>query len=242
VGDRAFAVFASCAGRGLEFAGQCTSFTLYSSSASADNWAPVGGPTSGLKPGPGRSVSLVLTGSRGYLIGPDGTLYAGPVDGGAAWQRAGPLPSSCQVGPAQLDGQPSGALLAAVNASRLILACTSATPGARQNKLIFSSADAGASWQALPAAPEAGVAYSLAASPAGTVVLGTDRGIEVLPEGAPAWQTAIAAGSGRAPARGFGYVGMTTSTQGVALPADPASGTVWFTYDGGQSWRPSGVS
>ena len=32
---------------------------------------------------------------------------------------------------------------------------------------------------------------------------------------------------------------MTTGTQGVALPADPSSGTVWFTFDGGRSWQPS---
>jgi photosystem II stability/assembly factor-like uncharacterized protein len=239
-GDRAFAIFASCAGQGLEFAGQCTSFTLYSSPASADDWAPVGGPTSGLKPGPGRSASVVLTGSRGYLLGPDGWLYSGPVDGSAAWQRAAALPASCDAGPAQLDGQPSGAMLGAVNAVRLILACTSAGPGARQQKLIFSSADAGASWRSLPSAPETGVAYSIAASPAEAVVLGTDRGIEVLPAGATAWQAATLAGG--APAAGFGYVGMTTDTQGVALPADPESERVWFTFDGGQSWRPSGVA
>ena len=35
---------------------------------------------------------------------------------------------------------------------------------------------------------------------------------------------------------------MTTDTQGVALPADPAAGAVWFTFDGGQTWTPSSVS
>ena len=38
---------------------------------------------------------------------------------------------------------------------------------------------------------------------------------------------------------GFGYVGMTTDDQGIALPADPSAGTVWFTFDGGQSWTAS---
>ena len=69
------------------------------------------------------------------------------------------------------------------------------------------------------------------------MVLGTDRGIDVLPAGAIAWQTATLAGGG--PAGGFGYVGMTTDAQGVALPADPSAGTVWFTFDGGQTWKPS---
>jgi hypothetical protein len=35
---------------------------------------------------------------------------------------------------------------------------------------------------------------------------------------------------------------MTTDEQGIALPADPSAGTVWFTFDGGQTWRPSPVS
>jgi hypothetical protein len=35
---------------------------------------------------------------------------------------------------------------------------------------------------------------------------------------------------------------MTTDAQGIALPADPAAGTVWFTFDGGKTWRPFGVS
>ena len=37
-------------------------------------------------------------------------------------------------------------------------------------------------------------------------------------------------------------MGMTTAGQGIALPADPSAGTVWFTFDGGQTWTPSRVS
>ena len=48
VGDRAFAVFASCTGSGADFAAQCTKFTLYSSPAGTDDWTPVGASTSGL--------------------------------------------------------------------------------------------------------------------------------------------------------------------------------------------------
>jgi photosystem II stability/assembly factor-like uncharacterized protein len=181
----------------------------------------------------------VLTGSRGYLLGPDGTLYAGPVRGSAAWQAAGRLPSGCDVGSAQLDGQPSGALLGAVTAMKLVLACTSASPGSTQSKLIFMSSDGGASWRSAPAAPDPGVAFSIAASPKDSVILGTDRGIDLLPAGGSAWQAAELRGGG--PADGFGYVGMTTDAQGIALPADPSSGAVWFTFDGGQSWQPFGV-
>ena len=153
----------------------------------------MGAATTGLTDGTaGEAASLVLTGSRGYLLAPDGTLYAGPVDGSAAWSRAGALASSCTVGPAQLDGQPWQALLAAVNAKELLVACTSAggSGSVTQDKQVFSSPDGGISWLQLAQAPAAGVAYSLAASPSGTTVLGTDHGIDVLPAGAIGWQMA----------------------------------------------------
>jgi hypothetical protein len=234
VGDRAFALFASCAGGGPQFAAQCTSYTLYSSPATADGWAPVGASTSGLA---GGAAALVLTGTRGYLLAPDGMVYAGPVNG-AAWHPVARVP--CPVGPAQPDGQPAGALLAAAGASQLVVACPPApAPGGLQTKPVFTSANGGAGWQPAAAAPSAGTATSLAASPGGTVVLGTTAGIEVLTAGSAAWQQAAVTGG---PAGGFGFVGLTTDEQGVALPADPAARAVWFTFDGGQSWRPSRVS
>jgi hypothetical protein len=250
VGDRAFALFASCSGAGQAFAAQCTSYTLYSSPAAAEAWSPVGPPTSGLtaagKDGAFGSAALVLAGTRGYLLAPDGMVYSGPVDGSAPWRAASAVP--CAVGPAQPDGQPAGALIAAASATNLVLACTPPpVPGGGQKKLIFASADGGSSWHPIepatagPAAvaPAAGLATSLAASPAGTVVLGTSQGIDVLPAGSTSWQQATVKG---APAGGFTFVGMTTGTQGVALAAGLAAGAVWFTYDGGQTWQPSPVS
>jgi hypothetical protein len=250
VGDRAFALFASCSGTGPEFAGQCTSFSLYSSLASADDWTPVGPSTSGLtdtgQDGGYGSASIVLTGTTGYLLAPDGMLYAGPVDGSAPWQAVSRVP--CAVGPAQPGGQPSGALLAAASATQLVFACTPPpVPGGAQKKLIFASADGGSSWHLIepvavgPAAvaPAAGTATSLAATSAGTVVLGTNQGIDVLAGGSTTWQQVALAG---APAGGFSYVGMTTAEQGVAVPADVTAGTVWFTFDAGQHWQPSSVS
>jgi photosystem II stability/assembly factor-like uncharacterized protein len=247
VGDRAFALFASCSGTGPAFAGRCTSYTLYSSPASGNDWTPAGPSTSGLTGGgqPG-SAAIVLTGTRGYLLAPGRMLYAGPVDGSAPWQAVARVP--CAVGTAQEDGQPAGALLAAADATALVLACTPPpVPGGSQKKLIFSSADGGASWQPIEpltaeraaVAPAAGTATSLAATAAGTVVLGTSRGIDVLPAGGTSWQQVALTG---APPGGFSFVGMTTREQGVAVPADAAAGTVWFTFDGGQHWQPSGVS
>jgi hypothetical protein len=248
VGNRVFALFASCTGSGPEFAGACTSFTLYSASAAAStlagDWTPVGAPTSGLTDGAAdEAASLVLTGSRGFLLAPDRALYAGPVDGSGPWTLVNSISPACPVGPAQADGQPAGALLGAVTAKELILACATVSGSggsAGQQKLIFSSPNGGASWIQIGTAPTAGIATSVAASPSETVVLGTNQGIDVLPAGDISWQ---AANLTPAPAAGgFSYVGMTTDEQGIALPANPASGTVWFTFDGGQRWQPSRVT
>jgi hypothetical protein len=239
VGHRAFGLFASCSGTGSAYAGQCASYTLYSSPAGADDWAPVGTATSGLAAAaaPG-AASLVLTASRGYLLAPDGTLYAGPA-GGGAWAQASAIP--CPVGPPLADGQPTGALLAAATADDLVLACASSSaPGSAQTKRIYTSADGGTSWQSAGSGPSLGLATSLAASPAGAFVLATGRGLDLRPAGSTTWRAAQL--NAAAPKGGFGYVGMTTDAQGIALPANPAAGTVWLTYDGGRSWRPSAVS
>jgi photosystem II stability/assembly factor-like uncharacterized protein len=108
-----------------------------------------------------------------------------------------------------------------------------------QKKMILTSANGGASWQVLAVAPAAGIATSLAASPAEAVVLGTNQGIDVLPTGSANWQQATVKD---APATGFAFVGMTTGAQGVAVPADATAGTIWFTFDGGQTWAPSAVA
>ena len=243
VGGRVFALWASCTGNGPAYAVNCTRFTLYSASAGGGAWAPVGTSTTGLTDGAAsEAAELVLTGTRGYLLAPGGALYAGPVDGGGPWKQVSTLVSSCPVGQARADGQPTGALLGAVNARDLILACASASSGANpsvstQQKFIYSSPDGGVSWRQLSTAPAAGVAFGLAASPKESVVLATDQGIDLLPSGETSWQTATLRGGG--PAGGFGYIGMTTDEQGIALPADPSAGTVWFTFDGGQSWTAS---
>jgi hypothetical protein len=203
----------------------------------------VGTSTTGLTDGQAsEAAELVLTGSRGYLLAPGGALYAGPVDGSGPWARVSSLVASCPVGAARADGQPTGALLGAVNARELILACASASSGTNpsvstQQKFIYSSPNGGVSWLQMGTAPAAGVAFSLAASPSESVMLATDQGIELLPKGEIDWQMASLRGGG--PAGGFGYVGMTTDEQGIALPADPSAGTVWFTFDGGQTWTPS---
>jgi hypothetical protein len=236
VGNRVFALLASCTGTGTAFAGDCTSFTLYSAPAAGGDWTQVGASTSGLTDGARHeAAALVLTGSRGFLLAPGGQLYAGPVNGSGAWKLVNPIISACTVGAPQADGHPADALLGAVNARDLILACAN---GGKER--IFSSPNGGVSWLEMAAAPNQGTATSVAASPAESVVLGTSAGLGLLPAGDIAWQPATL--GAQAPAGGFSYVGMTTDEQGIALPANPASGTVWFTFDGGQTWRPSPVT
>jgi len=251
VGDRVYALWASCTGTGAAYASNCSAFTLYSASAAGGGWAPVGPATTGLASGaPGQAASLVLTGSRGYLLAPDGTLYAGPVDGSAAWRKAGTVPGACHTGDTGTGGtstgaQPGDALLGAVDATDLILGClipsSQNDPAAPvEQKLIYSSPNGGLSWIRMGTAPAPGIAASLAASPVASVMLATDRGIELLPRGETAWRAATLTRA--APAGGFSYVGMTSAEQGIALPADPSAGTVWFTYDGGLTWKPSAVA
>jgi len=240
VGNRAFALFASCTGTGAAFASGCTSYTLYSSPDSSDDWTPVSPATSGLtNGGQDGAAALVLTGTTGFLVAPQGILYGGPVNGSGPWQVVGRLP--CLTGTAQPDGQPAGALLGASTASDLILACTPpAVPGGQQKKLIYTSVNGGVSWQQAAVAPGPGVATAVAASPVETFILASSAGIEVLPAGGATWEQATV--SGGVPAGGFSFVGMTTDTQGVAVPADATAGAIWFTYDGGRTWVPSRIS
>jgi hypothetical protein len=256
VGERAFAIEATCTGTGADYATQCTSFTLYSTPAKADDWTKVGGSTTGLTASGNTSggdstsggtatagnnagsAALILTGSRGFLLAPDGTLYSGPVNGNGEWQGRDQIP--CSPGQAQGDGEPSGALLGALSPTSLILACT-------QSRAVYVSTDSGKSWQQTSTAPAGLNATSIAVSQSASVILATGQGIEVLPSGTTAtWRAATLTStkgnaSGSGPAGGFSYVGMTNGLDGMALPANPADGTVWFTTDGGLSWAPSPV-
>jgi hypothetical protein len=247
-GQRVFAVWAQCSGGGADFAAGCTSSALYSASPSGDQWAavPGAGTTYSLN-GAANSSALVLTGSRGYLLAPDGTLLSGPVTSAGAWQpatstgtgTASPSPAPCEPGAAQASGQPSGALLAATTTTTpgLVLACASPAAGRTQAKTVYTSADGGKTWHKAGAAPAAGTATSVAGTTTGRIVLATTAGLELSTDGGAAWT----AGQGSLPPGGFSYVGMTSPTQGVAVPADAAQHAVWFTFDGGQTWAASPI-
>ena len=252
VGNRAFAVWARCTGSGQDFAASCLSFSLYSTPKNINQWAPVPGVTgltsSAIAGGAqvASSAQLVLTGSRGYLLAPDGDVYSGPVTGTARWKPATanrtPLKGCGLPGPAQPDGVPSLTMLASTGTG-LVEMCAAQSPGRPQTKLVVYSADGGRTWVTTGYAPRAGIATSLSGTPAGKVLVATTTGIDVSADAAGArpyglrWRTV----QGTSLPGGFSYVGMTTSAQGVAVPADQSVHALWFTYDGGRQWQESPV-
>jgi hypothetical protein len=252
-GDRAFAIFASCTGSGPDYGAHCTSVSLYSSAAGSDQWQAVPGPVTGLKPGAGiaASASLVLvgsTGGTGYLLAPSGELLAGPLTG-AAWKVASPAVVSqnqpCLPGAAGPGGQPTGALLAA-SPGLLVLVCTSATSTASdtQAKALVESTDGGAQWSQAGSGPAAGIAASVAVGAQDSLVLlASDAGLYRSGNGGSTWHLAQPSPAGAAPGEpGFSYVGMTSASNGVALPADPGLHEVFVTTDSGASWQAEAVS
>lgn len=248
-GGRAYALFATCStpsGSSSGFAADCTSYTLMTATAGSNTWTPVGGATSGLtNAGHATSAVLQLTGSNGYLLAPDGTLYSGPI--GGTWSRVGTAP--CQPGTAQANGLPGTAQLALATSTSLAIACNQSS--ATYPPSVWASDNGGALWTQLPAGQWSnfsslsgiGTATSLAAAPgaAGNLTMATSTGIYVLSTETSRWTASNATGTG-APRGGFSYVGMTTDTQGVALPADTSLHEIWMTFDGGTSWNPSSIA
>lgn len=249
-GDRAFALFATCTGSGAAYAANCTAFSLYTSMAGSGRWQPVPGATANLQPSQhgagGASASLVLTGGaangRGYLLSPSGALLSGPLTGGA-WSVVSQQ-QQCLPGSPGPNGQPTGALLAADSAA-LLLVCTSATDtttGA-QTKSAIESSDNGKTWSAAQSVDASGVATSAAIQGSGVVVLATDTGLYLSRNAGGAWQLVQAGPHGAAANEGgFSYVGMTSASEGVALPADAGLHEVFITTDGGRTWQAHAVS
>jgi hypothetical protein len=239
-GTRAFALFAKCTGTGANFGTGCTSVSLYTSTAAGNRWQRVSGPAASLPSaaaGQADSASLMLAGSRGYVLAPSGELLSGPITG-AAWTVAD-TQVPCSPGAPGPGGQPTGALMAA-GSDQLFLVCTSATStaGDSQTKVVMRSSNGGTSWSTAGDGLPAGVATSVAAAQGDVVVLATDAGLDLSTNGGVTWQLArpspAEASAGK---HGFSYVGMTSESQGVALPADPGLHEVFITTDGGATWR-----
>ena len=248
VNGRAYALFGRCpaATPTSIVVVDCTSYTLETTTAGSDAWTPVSGVPAGLSAGgtqaagstqDGSSV-IELTGTTGYLVAPDGSLYAGPVDG-TAWHRVSALP--CEPGPGTNDGLPKQLMLApagytASGGTRLAAVCAQSAP-AGETASVWMSGDGGASWANAGPSGVSGLGdlASLAATSDGTLILATSSGLYTLPLGAASWQAATLSNpAGKT--YGFSYVGMTAPTQGVAIGGDPWLHAIWMTTDGGQSW------
>jgi len=250
-GDRAFVVLASCQGSGTAYAADCSAFSLSYIVAGTRTLhripltTPAGVSAAAALEAGGQasSASLVIRGvagdpsaGTGYLLAPSGDIFSGSV-GGGAWSYAGK--ARCPPGAATASGSPLGAQLT-VDGSALLLNCAGSSAGtgsAAQANQLYQSAT-GAHWTKVSQPPSAGTARSLAATPAGQIVLAGTAGIDYSANGTT-WQ---AASISNAPPGGFSYVGMTSDSQGVALPARASLGEVFITTDGGQSWSASPIT
>jgi hypothetical protein len=241
-GPQAFAIAARCTGDTADFASHCTSFSLYTLTATSKSWTPVPVPAAfrQMTTTQPSSASLVIAGSTTavtvYVLTPSGAVLGGPV-GSGTWTVAGQAPSGCLPGPAQVNGQPSDAQLAVGQnqdgQNQLLLACDAGTQTA-----LYSSAN-GATWTKVGPVVHQGVATSLTTSIAGQPVLATTAGLLYSPNGGTTWQPANALPT--QPPGGFAYVGMTNQFKGVAVPEDANLDEIYVTNDGGQTWTASPI-
>jgi hypothetical protein len=235
VGSMAYAVFAQCSGSGTSYGADCTHVSLYSSPVGSDAWTPMAN-LQGLGFNRGYvSGKIVLTHGEGYFYAPDGLLYGGSTSQGATWAQLGSTALACQPANGSADGEPTGGQLAASAAGDLALACPGSAGSGQED--IYTSVDNGLSWQEVRVVTVAGSPTSLAAGTSGVLTLSTTGGIYTSQDNGAHWSQAL-----QGPAGGFSYVGLTSATQGVAVPAEPAqSNSVWFTYDGAKRWHQSSI-
>jgi hypothetical protein len=234
---RAFAVVAKCTGSGPNYTSGCTSFQLYSAAKSTNDWQPVAGASGQVAEAPG---GLQLTNRAGYLLA-GGLLFTGPVTGGA-WHQVSVAAAgapSCVRGGGSGAEPASGGLIAPYSSAgvqTLYLACQrpgggASSPGA---VTLYASGNSGSTWQQEATGPVRGTATSLADMTGNSLVLATSKGIFYSANAAAFRPARIAGGS---PAGGFAFIGMTTYTEGIAVPADSSLGEVFITGDGGLVWR-----
>ena len=269
VATRAFAVFGTCTGTGVNYATNCSSYSLWTSVAGSRTWTPVQVPTAyrqltSTSPASSAAPQLIIAGgTTAYLLTPSGDVLSGPTSGGS-WQLAGRAP--CSPGPGSASGQASqspapgsgtqsspasgnkgstsqqGYNAEFATGQHLLLSCESPTAAAQVT--LYTSTD-GARWHPAGSLTVTGSPTSLTSAVKNQAVLATTTGIKYSANGGRTWQAAsfVGAGSGKAgPAGGFSYVGMTNATQGVAVPADAGLGSVYVTSNGGKTWHRSPIT
>ena len=214
-------------GSGSDFAAQCSRFALYSTPYNDDNWQPVAGASGRLPVRPG---GLQLTGAV--------RLPAGRVDvvrRVAFWRCLAEGHSGVRAG-ARVPAQGSGpALLACSRRGRTAIFTCSARRRAAAHGSLYTSTDAGQTWQKSGPFTGSGPVTSLAVAPtSGTLVAATSTGIFYSAQVRWAAELAPSRLFGlRPPAGGFSFVGMTTTMLGVAVPANAGAREIFITHDGG---------
>jgi hypothetical protein len=238
---RAFAVFGTCSGTGLNYATGCTSYSLWTSVPGTTTWTQVTVPTAYQQMLSTSSAAplLVISGDgTGYLLTPSGEVLSGPATAaGGRWTAVGT--AKCKPAAAATSGQTAQAVAQLAAGPKVVLACDTASSGGRFTAAIYTSAN-GATWQQAGSVVVKGTPTSLTSAVSGQVVLATTAGIEYSADGGKSWQPASFTGAH--PAGGFSYVGMTDKDQGVAVPEESSLGEVYVTSDGGRIWQPSPIT
>jgi hypothetical protein len=236
-GSEAFALFATCASDTVGASADCTSYTLETTTAGTDDWSDVGPATTNLPDSADVTPTIVLSGTTGWLLGADGTIYSGPLTG--AWTKFGDAP--CPAAPPTSASPSDGAHLTwDAYSSEFVATCTtrpqSAASGTAATTVVYTSATSSLNWQTLGGATAEGNPTALATAPSAPAIVATSQGISVLDASTGQWNQAIALSGG------FTYVGMTTDLQGVAIPADTSLHEIYMTLNGGQSWQASPIT
>lgn len=208
--------------------------TIYQSLAAGGAWKPVPGlpaevPDQGYV-APASVGRITLHGTAGWII-LGGALYA--TQTGQSWVRE---PVSCPPGYGMVSA-------AAASTQQVTLLCAGDSAMGSQGKILYSSADGGASFSVAGTPPLGGDQLKLLAEPtAQHIFLATSSAatwLDVSGDGGNTWTTALYLRDG---GLGWSDFGFTTATQGVAIehPTNPAAGTstMYMTWDAGQTWHP----
>jgi hypothetical protein len=241
-GNEALALVGSCTGAGSNYAQSCTSFSLYSYDAAApgQGWQQVSLPDKLTAGGQPTAARLVVAGSTGLVLAPDGEVLKGNLNG-QGWKVRTTAP--CAPGAPSAGGQPSGGLLASgtdAGADDLFEYCAGASAG--QGTISAFTVPGGhvsdsqlrhPHWTSFGTVQLGGGQPTSLAGAQNVTVLATTQGIfYASPSGR--WQAASVAAP---PPGGFTYIGMTNSSHGVAIPADVRLSEVFTTTDGGRTWH-----
>ena len=204
--------------------------------ATTDRWSP-----SPLKPaigaGPVLSPQLTLWGSDGWLVNNNRTVVSGArLSSGGGWTDWTPACSTA--------GGPG--VLGASSATDLVAVCAEGLWGTPDpntlagHSWLFRSTDGGNRFQPVGQVP-GNQPQSVTVTPGNgqTIVVADSQGDLVATfDGGANWTTVAPAGAtSGGPATYFGFVGFTTSTQGVAVQYQPTP-TLYMTRDGGHHWNP----